>query len=380
MITEQNIQKFSEQCKNIFAQIERDVVGQKDIIRETVIAMIAGGNVLLEGVPGVGKTRLVRTLGRVFNLPFSRIQFTPDLMPADVTGTNIIVKDENGNSSFDFQPGPIFSNIILADEINRATPKTQSALLEAMQEHTVTVMGVSRKMNEPFFVLATQNPIEQDGTYPLPEAQMDRFMFKLIVKNPSLSELMDIVNLTQKTMAEVADAACTGEELLEMRATANQIPVAQEVMRYAMTLCSATHPDSECATEAAKKYVRLGASPRAGQAMISAAKVKALMSGRFNVSYGDINELAFPVLRHRMKLNFEAIAERVSADEIIAMIIDEVEKRYSIPSTKKIEAVTPAEEAPATVATEEEAPAEVAPDAPVAEEKGKKKRGIFGRK
>ena len=330
MITEQNIEKFSVQCKNIFSQIERDVIGQKEIVEGTIIAMIAGGNVLLEGVPGVGKTRLVRTLGRVFNLPFSRIQFTPDLMPADVTGTNIIVKDEEGNSSFSFQPGPIFSNIILADEINRATPKTQSALLEAMQEHTVTVMGVSRKMNEPFFVLATQNPIEQDGTYPLPEAQMDRFMFKLIVKNPSLDELMDIVNLTQKTMAEVADVACNGEELLEMRKTANQIPVAEEVMRYAMTLCSATHPDSECATVAAKKYVRLGASPRAGQGLISAAKVKALLNGRYNVSYNDINELAYPVLRHRMKLTFEAVAERVSADEIIKMIIGEVGKRYKL--------------------------------------------------
>ena len=330
MVTEQNIQKFSQQCKDIFAQIGRDVIGQTEIVESTIIAMIAGGNVLLEGVPGVGKTRLVRTLGRVFDLPFSRIQFTPDLMPADVTGTNIIVKDENGNSSFQFQPGPVFSNIILADEINRATPKTQSALLEAMQEHTVTVMGVSRKLQEPFFVLATQNPIEQDGTYPLPEAQMDRFMFKLIVKNPSLDELMDIVNLTQKTMAEVADAACSGEDLLEMRKTANAIPVAEEVMRYAMTLCSATHPDSECATEAAKKYVRLGASPRAGQALISAAKVKALLNGRYNVSYDDVNALAYPVLRHRMKLTFEAIAERVSADEIVSMIIKEVGKRYKL--------------------------------------------------
>ena len=324
MVTEQSIQKFSEQCKNIFEQIGRDVIGQNEVIEGAVIAMIAGGNVLLEGVPGVGKTRLVRSLGRVFDLPFSRIQFTPDLMPADVTGTNIIVKGEDGNSSFQFQPGPIFSNIILADEINRATPKTQSALLEAMQEHTVTVMGTSRKLEEPFFVLATQNPVEQDGTYPLPEAQMDRFMFKIIVKNPTLDELMDIVNMTQKTMAEVADAACNGEELLEMRAVANAIPVAEDVMRYAMRLCSATHPDSECATETAKKYVRLGASPRAGQALISAAKVKALMNGRYNVSYSDVNELAYPVLRHRMKLTFEAIAERISADEIVSMIIDEL--------------------------------------------------------
>ncbi len=330
MVTEESIKQFSTQCENIFTQIRRDVIGQNEVVEGTIIAMIAGGNVLLEGVPGVGKTRLVRTLGRVFSLPFSRIQFTPDLMPADVTGTNIIVKDEQGNSSFQFQPGPVFSNIILADEINRATPKTQSALLEAMQEHTVTVMGVSRKMMEPFFVLATQNPVEQDGTYPLPEAQMDRFMFKLVVPNPSLDDLMSIVTMTQKTMAEVAEPACTGEQLLQMRETANQIPVAEEVMRYAMTLCAATHADSEFASEAAKKYIRLGASPRAGQALISAAKVKALMKGRFNVAYSDINELAYPVLRHRMKLNFEAVAEKVSADQIICQIVAEVAKRFKV--------------------------------------------------
>ena len=352
MVSEENIKKFSEQCANIFEQIKKDVIGQQDVVEGTVIAMISGGNVLLEGVPGVGKTRLVRSLGRVFDLPFSRIQFTPDLMPADVTGTNIIVKDEEGNSTFSFQPGPIFSNIILADEINRATPKTQSALLEAMQEHTVTVMGVSRKLNEPFFVLATQNPIEQDGTYPLPEAQMDRFMFKIIVKNPSLDELMDIVNMTQKTMAETAEAACSGEDLLEMRKTANQIPVAEDVMRYAMTLCSATHPDSAEATEAAKKYVRLGASPRAGQALISAGKVKALMKGRYNVSYSDINELAYPVLRHRIKLTFEAVAERVSADDIITMIINELAKKKGIANdTASIEAAN--EEVAVETTTEE---------------------------
>lgn len=353
MVTEENIKQFSKQCENIFEQIRRDVIGQTEVVEGTVIAMIAGGNVLLEGVPGVGKTRLVRTLGRVFDLPFSRIQFTPDLMPADVTGTNIIVKDDNGNSTFQFQPGPIFSNIILADEINRATPKTQSALLEAMQEHTVTVMGVSRKMNEPFFVLATQNPIEQDGTYPLPEAQMDRFMFKLIVPNPGLDELLQIVDLTQKTMAEVADAACNGEQLLQMRETANQIPVAEEVMKYAMTLCAATHPDGECASEAAKKFVRLGASPRAGQALISAAKVKALMKGRFNVAYSDLNELAAPVLRHRIKLNFEAVAERISPDDIVRSVVAEIGKKFGLSAAK----------------TEE----------PAADE-GKKKRGVLGKK
>ena len=381
MVTEKNINLFEEQCKKIFAEVSRDVIGQTDVVENTIIAMIAGGNVLLEGVPGVGKTRLVRTLGRVFNMPFSRIQFTPDLMPADVSGTNIIVKDKAGNSTFEFQPGPIFSNIILADEINRATPKTQSALLEAMQEHTVTVMGVSRKMNEPFFVLATQNPIEQDGTYPLPEAQMDRFMFKIIVKNPSLDELMDIVNMTQKTMAEVADAACNGEELLEMRKTANQIPVAEDVMRYAMTLCSATHPDSDCATETAKKYVRLGASPRAGQALISAAKVRALMLGRFNVSYSDLNALAYPVLRHRMKLNFEAIAERVSPDEIISMIIKELTGNKAIKQGEAVAAAMLSDNGNLPEAeTKAEEPA--AENVEQTEENGgdKKKRKLFGRK
>ena len=330
MVEQKDIEQFYKTCENIFQQISRDVVGQTAVVEGVVIAMIAGGNVLLEGVPGVGKTRLVRTLGRVFDLPFSRIQFTPDLMPADVTGTNIIVKDDNGNSTFEFQQGPIFSNIILADEINRATPKTQSALLEAMQEHTVTVMGVSRKLAEPFFVLATQNPIEQDGTYPLPEAQMDRFMFKLLVPNPSLEELMQIVDMTQKTMEEVADAACSGEQLLKMRETANQIPVAEEVLKYAMILTSATHPDSEYSSEGAKKYVRVGASPRAGQALISAAKVMALINGRYNVAYDDINQLAYPVLRHRIKLNFEAIAERVTADDVIKLILEEVNKKYRV--------------------------------------------------
>ena len=324
MGTQEQIKKFQEKCDVIFKQIERDVIGQKEVVIGTVIAMIAGGNVLLEGVPGVGKTRLVRSLGRVFNLPFSRIQFTPDLMPADVTGTNIIVKDELGNSKFQFQEGPIFSNIILADEINRATPKTQSALLEAMQEHTVTVMGVSRKLAEPFFVLATQNPIEQDGTYPLPEAQMDRFMFKLIVDYPNMEELEQIVNMTQKTMAEVADSVCNAEELLEMREVAKEIPVATEVLKYAMKLVIATQPESESPTPTTKKYLRYGASPRAAQALITAAKVRALMHGRYNVSYDDINTLAYPILRHRIKLNFQAITEHITQDQVISEIIKEL--------------------------------------------------------
>lgn len=330
MINEKDINEFSVKIQEIYEQISRDVIGQKEVVEGTVVAMIAGGNVLLEGVPGVGKTRLVRTLGRVFGLPFSRIQFTPDLMPADVTGTNMVVRDESGKTSFKFQEGPIFASIILADEINRATPKTQSALLEAMQEHKVTVMGVSRPLSEPFFVLATQNPIEQDGTYPLPEAQMDRFMFKILVPNPSLDELMTIVNLTQKTMEEVADTVCSGEELLKMRETANNIPVASDVMTYAMVIVSATHPTGEYASETAKKYLRLGASPRAGQAFISAGKVKALIKGRYNVAYEDIDDVAKMILRHRIKLNFEAIAERVSPDQIIDEIIKEVKAKYKI--------------------------------------------------
>ena len=326
MITEDKVKRFQEKCDLIFSQIERDVIGQKEVVSGTVIAMIAGGNVLLEGVPGVGKTRLVRSLGRVFNLPFSRIQFTPDLMPADVTGTNIIVKDEKGNSKFQFQEGPVFSNIVLADEINRATPKTQSALLEAMQEHTVTVMGVSRKLSEPFFVLATQNPIEQDGTYPLPEAQMDRFMFKLIVDYPDMDELEQIVTMTQKTMAEVADSVCNAEELLEMREVAKNIPLADDVLKYAMRLVISTQPSSDKAAPSSLKYLRYGASPRAAQALITAAKVRALLKGRFNVSFDDINTLAYPILRHRIKLNFQAITEHISADQVISGIIKELNK------------------------------------------------------
>ncbi len=324
MVNDEDIKMFSEMIKNIFAQIKRDIVGQREVIEGTIIAMVAGGNVLLEGVPGVGKTRLVRSLARVFDLPFSRIQFTPDLMPADVTGTNIIVRDEKGNSAFKFQPGPIFSNIILADEINRATPKTQSALLEAMQEHKVTVMGVSRPLSEPFFVLATQNPIEQDGTYPLPEAQLDRFMFKLIVENPEPEELKSIITMTQKTMKETAEKACSGEKLMQMRKTANEILVTDSVLDYTIKLCAATQPDGKYASETAKKYLRFGVSPRAGQALISSAKVLALLNGRFNVSYNDINKLAYPVLRHRIKLNFEAISSRITPDQIITMILNEL--------------------------------------------------------
>lgn len=314
---EKELKMFAEKCAKIFSEVKKDIIGQTEVVQSTIIAIIAGGNVLLEGAPGLGKTRLVRSLGNVFDLPFSRIQFTPDLMPADVTGTNIITKDENGNSKFEFQKGPIFSNIVLADEINRATPKTQAALLEAMQEHKVTVMGSSRKLDEPFFVLATQNPIEQDGTYPLPEAQMDRFMFKILVPNPSADELGQIVTMTQKTMDETAQAACNGEELLRMRAVAKSIPVSSEVLEYAMVMIASTHADSPVATDTAKRYIRCGASPRAAQALITAAKVRALVNGRYNVSYDDINTLALPVLRHRIKLGFEAVTSKMNADAVV---------------------------------------------------------------
>ena len=325
MVNEEALAAFAGKSKDIFTEIAKDMVGQRAVVEGTVIAMIAGGNVLLEGVPGVGKTRLVRALGRTFSLPFSRIQFTPDMMPADVTGTNIIVKGDDGKSRFEFQKGPIFSNIVLADEINRATPKTQSALLEAMQEHNVTVAGETRKLEDPFFVLATQNPIEQDGTYPLPEAQMDRFMFKLIVDFPSVEELKNIVSMTQITMDETAEAVITGDELLKMRETAKEIPVIDEVLTYTANLVAATHPDTPEAAEAAKKYVKLGASPRAAQALITGAKVRALLDGRYNVSKEDINVLAYPVLRHRIKLSFDAVTEKKTADDIIGAIIDEVE-------------------------------------------------------
>lgn len=360
--TAEELKLFAEKCEKIFREVKKDIIGQTEVVQYTIIAIIAGGNVLLEGAPGLGKTRLVRSLGNVFDLPFSRIQFTPDLMPADVTGTNIITRDENGNSKFEFQKGPIFSNIVLADEINRATPKTQAALLEAMQEHKVTVMGNSRKLDEPFFVLATQNPIEQDGTYPLPEAQMDRFMFKILVPNPSAEELGQIVTMTQKTMDECAQAACNGEELLRMRAVAKTIPVAKEVLDYAMVMIASTHANSAVATETTKRYIREGASPRAAQALITAAKVRALIKGRYNVSYDDINSLAVPVLRHRIKLGFEAVTSKMTADDVVLSLVRDL-NRAGKGATANALGVKPSTTAPA-------APAEK----PVQNTKNKKKK------
>ena len=324
---ENRIQGFSDKCQRIISEIQKDLVGQDEVVRDTVIAMIAGGNVLLEGVPGVGKTRLVRSLGQAFNLPFSRIQFTPDLMPADVTGTNVLETYPDGRSAIIFKKGPVFSSIVLADEINRATPKTQSALLEAMQEHKVTVSGESYTLSEPFFVLATQNPVEQDGTYPLPEAQTDRFMFKLNVEFPTADQLYDIVSMTQKTMEETASAVVTAEELLDMRACAKDIPIMEQVMRYTMRLVCATHPELSSSPDFTKKYLRFGASPRAAQALITASKVRALMNGRYNVAYEDIEALAFPVLRHRVKPSYAAIADKLTADDCIRELIKIVPRK-----------------------------------------------------
>ncbi len=323
---DKQVERFSKSIEEVKEQIRKDVVGQDDVVDNVITAIIAGGNVLLEGVPGVGKTRLVRSLSKTLRLPFARIQFTPDLMPSDVTGTNVIEKDVSGNMNIVFQKGPIFASLILADEINRATPKTQSAMLEVMQEHKVTISKQTYNMAEPFFVLATENPIEQDGTYPLPEAQMDRFMFKLIMGFPTAEELADIVNMTQATMEETAAAVVDGETILQMRELAKTVPVAEDVLKYAVNLVAYSHPETPKTSETAKKYLKYGASPRAAQALITCAKIRALMDGRYNVAYKDIDALAYPVLRHRIKINYNAINEKLTVDDVIAQLVAENRK------------------------------------------------------
>jgi MoxR-like ATPase len=298
-------------------QVGKVIVGQTELVRHTLITLLAGGNALLEGVPGLGKTMLVRTLAQALDCAFSRIQFTPDLMPSDIVGTNLIVEDETGRRQFQFEAGPIFSNLVLADEINRATPKTQSAMLEAMQEHSVTVAKATRHLPEPFFVLATQNPLEMEGTYPLPEAQLDRFFFKINVPFPSVEELVEIANRTTTLEATQADKVANGAEIRRLQALARSVPIAPHVTTFAAQLLKATHPDDASAPQIVKDFVRYGASPRGLQAMILAGKIIALMDNRFNVAYDDIRQSALPALRHRLIMNFEAQAEGIDSDKVI---------------------------------------------------------------
>lgn len=309
------LEQWQQRMMQCEAEIGKGIIGQKDIIRQTMLAMLTGGNVLLEGMPGLGKTMLVSTISKVFQLTFKRIQFTPDLMPSDVTGTNIIIKDQGG-SAFRFEKGPIFANLVLADEINRATPKTQSALLEAMQEHTVTVGNDSYRLDEPFLVLATQNPIENEGTYPLPEAQLDRFMFKILVNFPSKEELKGIVDLTEGLQMPSIQPLLDGNGLVTARTIVAQIPIADAVMDHILNIVMATHAEN--------KYIREGASPRAAQALIRASKAKAFMEGRMNVSFEDVKYAAYPVLRHRIILGFDAVSEGISEDRIITDILNSI--------------------------------------------------------
>ena len=322
-INEQSIIEVSKKIKRCEEEISKGIIGQKDTIRNVLIAIFAEGNVLLEGMPGMGKTQLVKTIGKVLDLNFSRIQFTPDLMPADVVGTNIVVK-ENDNTVFKFEKGPVFTNLLLADEINRATPKTQSALLEAMGEKTVTVGKTTYEMPKPFMVLATQNPIEQEGTYPLPEAQLDRFLFKLNVEFPTLDELKEIMDLTLTNKSLELTNVLKGNEIVELRDIIKEIKIAEPVKEYALKLILATHPELENGADIAKRYVEAGAGPRAAQGIIAGAKVRAVMEGRLNVSFEDIKELAYPVLRHRIILNFDAITEGLNEEAIISKILEDL--------------------------------------------------------
>ncbi len=316
------VDRFRSTFARVRDEIGKMIVGQQDIVEGVLAAFFAGGHVLLEGVPGLGKTMLVRTLGEAVNLKFARIQFTPDLMPSDIVGTNIIVEDERGQKSFRFEPGPVFANLVLADEINRATPKTQSALLEAMQENHVTVGGTQHPLAQPFLVLATQNPIEMEGTYPLPEAQLDRFFFKLKVLFPSADDLHAILDRTTAAEKPVVETVLhDASEIMALRDLVRQVPVAREVQAYAVDLVLATHPAEARASAMAKRYVRYGASPRGAQTLILAAKIYALLDGRYHVAKDDIAKAAPAALRHRIIMNFEGEAEGKSSDDVIAEIL-----------------------------------------------------------
>ena len=318
----QHIDVFRERFARITKEVSKRIVGHEEIVSHTVTSLLAGGHVLLEGIPGVGKTSLVHTLADVLHLKFSRIQFTPDLMPADIVGTNIVQEHAHGGTFFEFQQGPIFANVVLADEINRATPKTQSALLEAMQDVSVTVGRTTYQLEQPFLVLATQNPLEMEGTYPLPEAQLDRFFFKLKVMYPSEDSMHHIIDRTTQTLDnDGRRASCDGPEILEMRQVARSVPIAKPVQTYAIRLALGSHPDSPYATPLVKRYVRYGASPRAAQALVLAGKIHALTRGQAFVSVEDIRAVAMPALRHRVLLNFEGEAEQVNPDTIVGELI-----------------------------------------------------------
>jgi MoxR-like ATPase len=321
MTQDPRVEQFISSFQALRSEVEKIIVGHREIIDHVLIGMFAGGHVLLEGVPGLGKTLLIKTLAEGLELSFSRIQFTPDLMPADIIGTNIIVEDADGRKHFQFQSGPIFAHILLADEINRATPKTQSALLEGMQEASVTVGGVSRPLPGPFFVLATQNPIEMEGTYPLPEAQLDRFLFKLRVRYPAIEELNAIIDRTTQITTATVDRVMTGPAVLGFRELVREVPIATHVREMASAIVMATHPQWDQAPEVTRRFVRYGASPRGAQALVLGAKVKALAEGRYNVSVDDLKQLAAPALRHRVILNFEGEAEGIDVDTLIEQIV-----------------------------------------------------------
>jgi MoxR-like ATPase len=319
------------------AEIGRVIVGQQEIVEGTLFALMAGGHVLLEGVPGLGKTLLVRTIGETMGLDFARVQFTPDLMPADIVGTNIIVEGEGGEKAFRFQHGPVFTNLLLADEINRATPKTQSALLEAMQERQVTVAGSTYKLDGIFFVLATQNPLEMEGTYPLPEAQLDRFIYKLLINYPSRSDLIQVLRRTTIEETPHAQTIVSPDELADMRRLVREVIIAPHVEELAADILLNTHPAGEHAPDLVARYVRFGASPRGAQAMVLTAKARALLSGRYNVSVSDIIAVAKPSLRHRIILNFEGEADAISADAILDEVIEAVKSSRNLSKQREVE-------------------------------------------
>jgi len=316
------VQQFQADYGRISDEIHRFIVGHAEVVNETIICLMTGGHALLEGVPGLGKTMLVRTLSEVLDLAFGRIQFTPDLMPADITGTNVVITTDQGGKAFEFQRGPIFANLILADEINRATPKTQSAILEAMQEQSVSVSRHTHKLPQPFFVIATQNPLEMEGTYPLPEAQLDRFQFKINVLSPEVDELVEILDRTTGAKVPAPRKTITGKRVTEMQRLVRRVPVAAPVKDYIARLTLASHPDTAHAPSVTKRFVRYGASPRAAQSMILAAKVLALRDGRTNVAFADVRKVTYPALRHRLILSFEGQAEGIAPDEIIRQIIE----------------------------------------------------------